>query len=177
MLTAAGASQQIAARSQLEGLRFVVGVLLTSLDTCPTGQRGQSPKDAQQARSALAALQEREWQQCTSPRSPIRRSAVRVGDRCGPGRRRRLLSMSLRLLPSARLSLPRFSLLPPSCLKLAANCGETENLLKCSRCHTVWFCGVKCQKVRLGCEGGCVHRATYHRAPRQSALAPIVTLL
>lgn len=29
----------------------------------------------------------------------------------------------------------------------AANCGETENLLKCSRCHNVWFCGVQCQKV------------------------------
>jgi len=29
---------------------------------------------------------------------------------------------------------------------LAANCGETENLLKCSRCHNTWFCGVKCQK-------------------------------
>lgn len=28
----------------------------------------------------------------------------------------------------------------------AANCGETENLLKCSRCHNAWFCGVKCQK-------------------------------
>eukprot|EP00889_Picochlorum_renovo_P001331 jgi/Picre1/28361/NNA_003767.t1 len=27
-----------------------------------------------------------------------------------------------------------------------ANCGETENLLKCSRCHNTWFCGVKCQK-------------------------------
>lgn len=29
----------------------------------------------------------------------------------------------------------------------AANCGTTQNLLKCSRCHTAWFCGVKCQKV------------------------------
>lgn len=30
----------------------------------------------------------------------------------------------------------------------AANCGATEKLLKCSRCHVAWFCGVKCQKVR-----------------------------
>ncbi len=29
----------------------------------------------------------------------------------------------------------------------AANCGATQNLLKCSRCHTVWFCDFKCQKV------------------------------
>ncbi|KAL4532079.1 hypothetical protein Ndes2437B_g02505 [Nannochloris sp. 'desiccata'] len=28
-----------------------------------------------------------------------------------------------------------------------ANCGATEDLLKCSRCHTTWFCGVKCQKA------------------------------
>ncbi|EFN58095.1 hypothetical protein CHLNCDRAFT_142413 [Chlorella variabilis] len=28
-----------------------------------------------------------------------------------------------------------------------ANCGTTQNLLKCSRCHTAWFCGVKCQKA------------------------------
>lgn len=29
----------------------------------------------------------------------------------------------------------------------AANCGAIENLLICSRCHTVWFCGVECQRV------------------------------
>ncbi|KAL4427969.1 hypothetical protein ABPG75_002058 [Micractinium tetrahymenae] len=28
-----------------------------------------------------------------------------------------------------------------------ANCGTTHGLLKCSRCHTAWFCGVKCQKA------------------------------
>ena len=33
---------------------------------------------------------------------------------------------------------------------LAANCGATDSLLKCSRCHTAWFCGVKCQKARSG---------------------------
>ena len=27
-----------------------------------------------------------------------------------------------------------------------ANCGETTNLLKCSRCHSAYFCGVQCQK-------------------------------
>lgn len=29
----------------------------------------------------------------------------------------------------------------------AANCGARTNLLRCSRCHAVHFCGVKCQKV------------------------------
>ena len=40
----------------------------------------------------------------------------------------------------------------------AANCGAISGLLKCSRCHSAWFCGVKCQKARrryskllLGC--------------------------
>ena len=32
----------------------------------------------------------------------------------------------------------------------AANCGETRDLLKCSRCQSAWFCSVKCQKVGLG---------------------------
>lgn len=27
-----------------------------------------------------------------------------------------------------------------------ANCGETNNLLKCSRCHSAHFCGVACQR-------------------------------
>ena len=30
-----------------------------------------------------------------------------------------------------------------------ANCGATQDLLKCSRCHNAYFCSVKCQKVRL----------------------------
>lgn len=32
-------------------------------------------------------------------------------------------------------------------MHVAANCGETGDLLKCSRCHIEWFCSVKCQKV------------------------------
>ena len=32
---------------------------------------------------------------------------------------------------------------------IAANCGETRDLLKCSRCQSAWFCSVKCQKVGL----------------------------
>ncbi len=30
----------------------------------------------------------------------------------------------------------------------AANCGATEGLLRCSRCKNIWFCSVKCHKVR-----------------------------
>ena len=29
----------------------------------------------------------------------------------------------------------------------AANCGAVDDLLLCSRCHTAWFCGPKCQKA------------------------------
>ncbi|GAB4821293.1 hypothetical protein N2152v2_008339 [Parachlorella kessleri] len=28
-----------------------------------------------------------------------------------------------------------------------ANCGAVDDLLLCSRCHTAWFCGPKCQKA------------------------------
>ncbi|KAK9836491.1 hypothetical protein WJX74_001619 [Apatococcus lobatus] len=34
--------------------------------------------------------------------------------------------------------------LPP---RECANCGATEALLRCSRCHGAFFCGVKCQKA------------------------------
>lgn len=30
--------------------------------------------------------------------------------------------------------------------KACANCGATQDLLRCSRCHQAWFCSVKCQK-------------------------------
>lgn len=30
-----------------------------------------------------------------------------------------------------------------------SNCAAVANLALCSRCHTAWFCSVKCQKVRL----------------------------
>ncbi|KAK3265120.1 hypothetical protein CYMTET_26177 [Cymbomonas tetramitiformis] len=32
-------------------------------------------------------------------------------------------------------------------IKECANCGSTENLGRCSRCHSAWFCSVKCQKA------------------------------
>lgn len=32
-------------------------------------------------------------------------------------------------------------------IKECANCGSMENLALCSRCHTAWFCSVKCQKA------------------------------
>eukprot|EP00205_Picochlorum_sp_RCC944_P001663 CAMPEP_0182608080 /NCGR_PEP_ID=MMETSP1330-20130603/2602_1 /TAXON_ID=464278 /ORGANISM="Picochlorum sp., Strain RCC944" /LENGTH=345 /DNA_ID=CAMNT_0024826781 /DNA_START=49 /DNA_END=1086 /DNA_ORIENTATION=+ len=31
--------------------------------------------------------------------------------------------------------------------KACANCGATQDLLRCSRCHQAWFCSVKCQKA------------------------------
>ncbi|KAK9820242.1 hypothetical protein WJX72_007885 [[Myrmecia] bisecta] len=31
--------------------------------------------------------------------------------------------------------------------KECGNCGVTEGLLLCSRCHGIWFCSVKCQKA------------------------------
>mmetsp|Transcript_27506 Transcript_27506/g.52351 ORF Transcript_27506/g.52351 Transcript_27506/m.52351 type:complete len:300 (+) Transcript_27506:194-1093(+) len=31
-------------------------------------------------------------------------------------------------------------------IKECANCGSMENLARCSRCHTAWFCSVKCQR-------------------------------
>jgi hypothetical protein len=30
---------------------------------------------------------------------------------------------------------------------LSANCGSMEGLGRCSRCHSAWFCSVKCQKA------------------------------
>jgi hypothetical protein len=27
------------------------------------------------------------------------------------------------------------------------NCGGTEHLMKCSKCHTSWYCSQKCQKT------------------------------
>lgn len=32
-------------------------------------------------------------------------------------------------------------------VKECANCGSTEDLALCSRCHSAWFCSLKCQKV------------------------------
>jgi hypothetical protein len=29
----------------------------------------------------------------------------------------------------------------------SANCGSMEGLGRCSRCHSAWFCSVKCQKA------------------------------
>ena len=36
----------------------------------------------------------------------------------------------------------------PSSPLLPGNCGETDNLLRCSRCRTAWYCCRACQKVR-----------------------------
>jgi hypothetical protein len=43
----------------------------------------------------------------------------------------------------------------------AENCGATDNLLRCSRCHAAWFCSLQCHKVWGGgaSEGGAVPRS------------------
>ena len=32
-------------------------------------------------------------------------------------------------------------------MRYVDNCGETDDLLRCSRCHAAYFCSAKCQKV------------------------------
>ena len=52
-------------------------------------------------------------------------------------------SLSLSLSHSHSLSLASFSPLFST-----GNCGETDKLLRCSRCRTAWYCCRACQKVR-----------------------------
>ena len=37
--------------------------------------------------------------------------------------------------------------LPCLCAADPENCGATEGLLRCSRCHAAWFCSLQCHKV------------------------------
>ena len=83
-----------------------------------------------------------EWPPCTKKRSRSFWSAVSSACSCNLAERQHTAAAA-----TLALLKPRGSPTPPRLATPAANCATTQNLLKCSRCHTAWFCGVKCQKV------------------------------
>lgn len=102
-------------------------ILLCKACVCPEGRQTRTHK----------------WPPCTKRRSPRRWSAVSGACICSCRHEQQHTAAAATLLAvlppwlsdSSRLAAP------------AANCGTTQHLLKCSRCHNAWFCGVKCQKV------------------------------